>query len=47
MAFAQAADHPAAAAVFSRLGNNITTHPWQYIPGNPTKSFNKARAAVS
>ncbi|MFF1819657.1 hypothetical protein ACFVWG_20315 [Kribbella sp. NPDC058245] len=47
MAFAQAADHPAAAAVFSRLGDQITTHPWQYVPGDPTKTFNKARATVS
>jgi len=47
MAFANAGDQPAAAAVFSRLGDRITDHPWQYIGGDPAKTFSKARATVN
>ncbi|MET7278907.1 hypothetical protein ABZS29_11810 [Kribbella sp. NPDC005582] len=47
MAFANAGDRPAAAAVFSRLGDQSTDFPWKYAGGDPAKAFSKARAAVS
>ncbi|TDD60300.1 hypothetical protein E1263_11825 [Kribbella antibiotica] len=47
MAFANAGDRPAAAAVFARLGDQITANPWGYVGGNPAKNFRKARANVT
>ena len=47
MAFANAGDRSAAAAVFARLGDQITANPWGYVGGNPAKNFSRARAAVS
>ncbi|GAA0572460.1 hypothetical protein HPO96_18000 [Kribbella sandramycini] len=44
LAFTKAADHPAAAAVFSRLGDHVTEHPWQYVALSPARAFRKARA---
>ncbi|MFC5264475.1 hypothetical protein ACFPJ1_20385 [Kribbella qitaiheensis] len=44
VAFSQSGDLSAATPVFQRLGDNITDHPWDYLPGNNAKLFSAARA---
>jgi hypothetical protein len=48
MAFTQDGDHPAAQAVFNRLGDQVTENPWRYLPGgNAAAAFTAARTRIT
>jgi hypothetical protein len=47
VAFSQAGDLPAAAAVFERLGDNVVRLPWGFLgEGHESRSFLRARATA-
>jgi hypothetical protein len=46
LAFSRSGDLPAAMAVFEQLGDNVTAHPWGYIPGDAAKTFTTARTTA-